>query len=436
MNLTLNIPRSAAALALLAIVGTSPHAAEPETPWRQRAAAAIDTHRKATLTVEVVDEHGFAVPGVGVKVRQTQHEFSWGFPSTPSNAPSPLFNTLRVGGGPASGHSSVADALKAAAGGGRKVHATWTGKAPLADEGHGWADVAGWELPRSSIDAERVGLVRSLRRASPFARLFWPCGDVSGHEGAPTVAAARREALQLGQQGFGVDGLVAELRPGNHAAMPEQWSARLDEGAGTDAGGTPLTWHVVARLPGPEVGAFDSKAWSDLLWIAFAHPAVTGISVAANEGNANPLVGPGGLTPAGIAWSNLVCVAWTTLASTRTSQSGMAGLRVFRGEHDVSVEHGGIVRSARARVSADAVARVVVPVTRPVLVAEPGEWLRFAWPASATGYVLESASDPDAGPWARCDTFAVRGRDAWRQEVGHASATRYFRLRRGGDEPR
>lgn len=435
MNRTMKTQRIAAWIGFLAITHAS-IAAEPEPAWRQRALATIESRRKATLAVEVVDEHGVGVPGARVAVRQLTHDFPWGAPREAGAAVrSPLFNTIRAGRASGPGTTALEDALREASREGLRVHATWEGGGVAPEGAPGWADVAAWELAQSTDEAGRDARVRSLRRASPFARLFWDCGDVGGQDGGRAVAAGRREASQLGRKGFGVDGLVAEFRLGPGAGNPEEWMTRLDEGAGAEEGGAPLTWHVIARWPGKDGGGADARRLSDLLWVAFGHPAVTGISIQAGEGGKNPLRDAGGITAAGVAWSNLVCMAWTTRTETRTSISGRAELRVFRGEHEVSVEHGGQRFNERAVVSADAVARVVVPVTRPTLAAEPGALVKFTWPAQASGFVLEWSEDPTAGPWTRCETFAVRGRDAWRQEAGAASAARFYRLRRGGSEP-
>lgn len=435
MNQTMKTQRIAAWIGFLAITHASV-AAEPEPAWRQRAAATVESHRKATLAVEVVDEHGVGVPGARVAVRQLTHDFQWCAPAPAAGTGRlPLFNTVRMVRRPNEDMAAFEDAFRKASRDGLRVHAAWHGGGGSTDGATAWTEVAAWDLPRSTSAAGRDAVVRSLRHASPFARLFWPCGDMGGPDGRTRVAAARGEALQLAQQGFGVDGLVAEFRTAPMAGDPEDWLALLDEGADAQGKAAQLTWHVVARLQGADHGAAEASRLSDLLWVAFGHPAVTGISVHAGDGAGNPLLDSGGLTAAGVAWSNLVCVAWTTRADARTSISGRAELRVFRGEHEVLVEHGGQRFNERAVVSADAVARVVVPVTRPMLAAQPGALVKFTWPAQASGFVLEWSEDPTAGPWTRCETFAVRGRDAWRQEAGAASAARFYRLRRGGSEP-
>jgi len=51
---------------------------EPEAAWRAEAAARIEKHRKADLTVRVVDADGQPVPGVDVRVSQRRHAFGFG----------------------------------------------------------------------------------------------------------------------------------------------------------------------------------------------------------------------------------------------------------------------------------------------------------------------------------------------------------------------
>ena len=51
---------------------------EPNSAWRAEAAAAIDAHRKADLTVRVVDGNGDPRPGATVRVAMTRHAFGFG----------------------------------------------------------------------------------------------------------------------------------------------------------------------------------------------------------------------------------------------------------------------------------------------------------------------------------------------------------------------
>lgn len=51
---------------------------EPDAPWRAAAAAQIEQHRKATLTVEVQDPNGLPLPGAFVQLEMQQHEFKFG----------------------------------------------------------------------------------------------------------------------------------------------------------------------------------------------------------------------------------------------------------------------------------------------------------------------------------------------------------------------
>jgi len=50
----------------------------PDAPWRAAAAARIDTLRKATLQLRVVDTNGQPVPGAAVRVRMQRHHFGFG----------------------------------------------------------------------------------------------------------------------------------------------------------------------------------------------------------------------------------------------------------------------------------------------------------------------------------------------------------------------
>ena len=51
---------------------------EADAAWREAAAARIEEHRKAELSILVVDERGSPVPGATVRVRMTEHAFGFG----------------------------------------------------------------------------------------------------------------------------------------------------------------------------------------------------------------------------------------------------------------------------------------------------------------------------------------------------------------------
>ena len=51
--------------------------AAPDAPWRAEAAARIDQHRKADLTITAVDAAGVPIPGARVNVRMTRHAFQF-----------------------------------------------------------------------------------------------------------------------------------------------------------------------------------------------------------------------------------------------------------------------------------------------------------------------------------------------------------------------
>ncbi len=57
----------------------------PDAPWRAAAAARIERHRKAELSVRVTDADGRPVPGALVHVRMRRHAFGWGSAVTVRN---------------------------------------------------------------------------------------------------------------------------------------------------------------------------------------------------------------------------------------------------------------------------------------------------------------------------------------------------------------
>ncbi len=56
---------------------------EPDAPWRAEAAARIDSLRKASLTLKVVDDQGLPISGAAISLKMLQHEFAFGSAVTP-----------------------------------------------------------------------------------------------------------------------------------------------------------------------------------------------------------------------------------------------------------------------------------------------------------------------------------------------------------------
>ncbi|MEI6340487.1 MAG: hypothetical protein WCR07_00890 [Verrucomicrobiota bacterium] len=405
--------------------------------WKARALATVESHRMATLNVEVVDAQGFPLPGAVVSIRQVRSGFNWvvaSSDSTHDTAPpglaSNLFNAVSA---PPSALAR-ADAWTALASSttrhGLGLRAAWTGSGPQGVSPVPGTESVEWDLPSDLAPSDLAKAVHRLRQQAPFGRIFLSGADLLGAPKQQPVSALRQLASRLAAQDQGVDGLATVVRLGPEAPTPAEWQARLDEGSNAATGAAPLTWHLTVQ---PMAGASEGDAarrLSDFLLVAYGHPAVTGVTLRAAEGH--PLLGKdGGLSPTGAAWSNLVGVAWSTRIDARASLSGIASARVFRGEHEVSVDLGGSRVATRVVVAADTTARLVTPLVPPTLSAQPGDLLEFTWPSRATGYVLETTATPVEGPWNACETFAVRGRETWRQSHGASSGVRYFRLRRG-----
>lgn len=415
-------------------------AAEPvpsSEEWRARSLATIASRRTAALTVEVVDAQGFPVPGARVSIDQRRSEFRWAlggstFVANPDAAPMPAaINSLSVSAAEAAPEGALAVFGASAAGRGLNVRAAWPPRVTQAQPSPPWADVIEWEVPNDLASASKADAIRTLRQQTPFARVLLAAPDVLEAPTRQPLAALRQEALRLGGEDRGVDGLATVVRMGKGDITPQEWLARLDEGASVQPGGATLTWHVTAVLPdAPSPDAI--RRCIDLLHVAHGHPAVTGITLLGEGGQAPSLDAQGSGSEFGKAWSQLVGTTWSTRTNLPSSAQGLASVRVFRGEHDVVVEHAGTRVASTARVLADATVRLVLPVVPPTLAAQPGDLVQFTWPADANGYVLESAAHPFDGPWTPCETFAVRGKSGWRQAYGASSTPRYFRLRRGG----
>ena len=437
------IPRVLPLLVLALWAAATPRqatAAEPATAagdWRARSLATIASRRTAALTVEVVDAQGFPVPGAQVSIRQRRSEFRWGIAASKSfpgsgTAPAPLaINTLFASASGAAPEGALATLCSAAAGRGLDVRAAWPQRTAPSDPSLPWASVVEWEVPNDLPPASKGDAIRFLRQNAPFARLLLAAPDVLDAPTRQPLARLRQEALRLGGEDRGVDGLAAVVRLGAAGNTPQEWHARLEEGASVQSGGSPLTWHLAAVLPNtPSQDAI--RRLNDFLHVAHGHPAVTGITLLGDQGQAYWLDALGSGSEFGKAWNQLVGTAWSTHTNLPSSAQGIATARVFRGEHDVVVEHAGMRVASTARVFADATVRLVLPVVAPTLAAQPGDLIQFTWPSDATGYVLESAADPFDGPWTPCETFAMRGKSGWRQAYGASSTPRYFRLRRGG----
>lgn len=314
---------------------------------------------------------------------------------------------------------------------GLDVRAAWPPKSVQPAGGVPWSDAVEWEVPDDLSPAAKAEAIRLLRARAPFARVLLSAPDALDAPTRQPISALRQEALRLGGEDRGVDGLAAVVRLGSGGNSAQEWLTRLDEGAAVQGGGTSLTWHLTAVLPdasSPEA----ARRLLDFLHVAHGHPAVTGITLANVRGGPPTLEEAASGSGVRQAWNQLVGSTWNTRTNLPTSAQGIATTRVFRGEHDVAVEHAGARVVAATRVFADAKVRMVVPVVTPTLAAQAGGLIQFTWPVQAAGYVLESAPDPMQGPWTPCETFAVRGKAGWRQEHGASSAPRYFRLRRGG----
>jgi len=371
---------------------------EPNAPWRKAAAERIEQHRKAPLTVRVVDAAGKPVAGATVAVRMTRHAFPFGCVYNPSRVTGSTagepdsqtyrdtfvehFNVgvdewatkwpawevsgsrqtalrslawMRKHGVRVRGHvmvwpswSRTPEAVKALANDPpalrRRVaqHIRSVGSA-LAGQVEEW-DVVNEPYAHNDLlkilgDDAMAEWFAIARQADPHARLYL------NETGVPTSTPSdsRYDVLfnqvkRLKELGAPIGGIGMQAHFGGNLNPPADLLAIYDRFA---------TLELPVRITELDVDVTDEQLQADYLrdfmTASFSHPGVNGIVMWGFwEGQHwRPAAAlwrkDWTLKPAGRAWLDLVRRQWWTTAQGSTAADGAFATRGFLGDYEIAV---------------------------------------------------------------------------------------------------
>jgi GH35 family endo-1,4-beta-xylanase len=403
------------ALADLPVTRVTYKGMEPDAPWRQVAAASIEQHRKAPLTVTVTDASGKVVPEADVTVKLSEHAFGFGtcvpagriLSSTPADERfkttlTELFNVATLENDlkwvPLAGEwgksFTTANAVNAI---------DWLNSKGIDVRGHvlvwpGWhnlpkslknlekdpaklrteiaqhiATVAGatkgkvvhWDVVNEPYDnhdlldilgAEvMVDWFKSARAADPQAKLFINDYAILSGGGGTTPHRDHYEKTirMLLDKGAPLDGIGMQGHFGNSLTSPADLKQLLDRFAQFKK---PIwvTEYDVNLADEALAGSYTRDFYTTL----FSHPAVAGIVMwgfwdGSHWKNNAPLYRRDwSLKPAGEAYRELVKKQWNTEQTLRTNGQGTVSLQGFLGSYDIVVTLKGQTKAAKATLVA------------------------------------------------------------------------------------
>lgn len=466
---------------------------EPDAPWRTHAAASIERHRKAPIVVTVRDEAGFPVPGAVVEVVQARSAFAFGsavraerllgtgpddrhYQSVVTN----WFNTAvlendlkwrEFEANPARARQAV-DWLGAHGIAVRGHNLVWPGTNtadclppdvvrllgdPAALRGRirnritnavtAFAGrLADWDVVNEPLHADAVGKVLGRQEMADWFSIAHaldpaatPCLNEYGNLESPGpegTTRLRALAEDLRSRGAPLDVLGLQAHFGPQLTPPAEVLSRLDLLSGVNPKADAFALRITEFDVDTADEALQADYTRDLLTAAFSHPSVNGfLAWGFWEGQhwrprAAMFRTDWQPRPAALMWSNLTQRAWTTRTNLRTSASGVATVRGFKGDYMVRVRAHGVTRESRATVLADTQLLTVLPVVVPELSVTPGDPVRFTWPATAAGYVLEWTESLASPDWRPVEVIPVQSALGWRLELPPTRAPQYYRLRR------
>jgi len=397
-----------------------------DAAWRQAATKRIEKHRKAPLSIRVVDERGQPVSGAKVRVTMKQHSFGFGTtvntrPMTANDADGRRYRELLAksfnkgtteGGlrwqnwfkGPPHWITYEREALDKTL--------DWLRDHDMEVRGHYlmWAPVASDTQPGKLIDkpnelraaywkhveektrfcGKRIGEWDAINHIIGWGRTYADIlggnaiyADVirRGRELAPHAEMWVNEGQILpgGKRRDSYEGVIRDLirleaKPDGIGFMGHFTSTSLTPIEGIHE----IYNRYAALVPNLQVTELDvdcgyddelqADYLRDVLTISFAHPAMEGIVQwgfwAGRHWRPNAALWQRDWTikPAGEAYLDLVYNRWWTDESGRTDDSGVFGTRGFLGAYEVEVESGGV----RKRVAAELMksgATVTVPLS-------------------------------------------------------------------------
>lgn len=464
---------------------------EPEAPWRAEAAARIEQHRKADLTLTVRDLAGKPVAGAPVVVRQVRHAFGFGsavdgarligrvgsttdmrrYQEVVTN----WFNEVVMENDLKwpqweTGSNTTLSALgwlKNRNIGVRGHNLIWPGDRFLPPDVPGlygdpaalrrrienhfrdvlaksqglcfeW-DVINEPLHETSVEAvlgraelaEWFKLARNLDRVP---RLYLnEYNNIESPDRLGTLAL--RTLLQdLKSRGATIDGVGVQGHFGGFLTSPPEIYQRIQ--LLTPEGGGSMTSVAVTEF---DVNVADELVQADYLrdffTIVFSHPRVERLLMWGFWANQHWLPRAAlirsnwELKPNGIQYSNLVFREWWTTTNGVTDASGRLTVRGFKGDYVVQVGTGSEQQTAPASLRENAALEVTLPVTVPGLQwGTVGGRTVLRWPRSAAGYRLQHCPDLDPAVWQPVATTPVAVGDDWQVELGPDSMEGFYRL--------
>jgi len=289
-------------------------------------------------------------------------------------------------------------------------------------------DAAGFPVPGSLLEFRliRHGFSFDSTGVQPPTRL--------GLEGQDDLAAPDRAGLirlrahandQI-ERGNTVEALGLKGMFQAHLVPPSELLARFDLLSGILSGmNTHPIWIEPVRFDVADADLRRDYA-RDFLIAAFSHPSVQGIRLAPSD-PAGPVS-----TPASLGWNELIETTWTTRTNVRTSSTGRAVLRGFKGTYEVIVPLPGTRHSTTLELDSDSHLPIQVPVIPPQITVTPGDLYEFRWPAAAFGYRLETTDTSRPEGWEPVDGIARLTPTGWQIQVPPPDSTQLFRLRRHG----
>ncbi len=382
----------------------------PDAPWRAAAEARIEKHRKADLTVAVLDAAGRPLPGARVSVVLKRHAFGWGSAVTARNllrddADGERYRAI-VGkhftrvvfendlkwpswDNPAN-HARIlqaADWLRARdieIRGHCLVWPSWRNtprdlsalkdkpdalreriRSHIASEVAAWRGrLVDWDVinePYSNHDvmdvlgnAEMIEWFKLARRHDPEVSLYLNDYAILSAGGLDTRHQDHFERTLrfLKDGGAPITGLGMQSHFGGTPTPPERMLAILDRFAalGLDIA---ITEHDIDT----EDEALQADFTRDFLTTAFSHPSVVSILTwgfwekSHWRPNAAYYRSDWSVKPAGQAWLDLVTRRWHTETSCETGPGGEARVRGFLGDYEVTATAGGVTKIVAATLT-------------------------------------------------------------------------------------
>jgi GH35 family endo-1,4-beta-xylanase len=376
----------------------------PDAPWRAAAAARIERHRKADLAVNVTDAAGRPLPGAKVAVSMRRHAFGWGSAVTVRNILRQDADGEKYRGiierhftrvvfendlkwpswdNPAN-HENIlkaADWLRARnidVRGHCLVWPSWKNTPrdlrALKDEpeklrqrvndhiAHEVAAMRGrlidWDVVNEPYtnhdlmdilgDGELIAWFKLARRHDPAVNLYLNDYAILSAGGLDTAHQNHFEKTLrfLKEGGAPITGLGMQGHFGASPTPPERMLAILDRFAalGLDIS---ITEHDIDTTD----EQLQAEFTRDFLTTVFSHPSVVALLTwgfwekAHWRPNGAYFRGDWSVKPAGQVWLDLVTQAWWTDETLETGPDGAARTRGFLGDYEVTVAHGGRIKT-------------------------------------------------------------------------------------------